>query len=314
MHSQQLGKSALVTSRLAYGCMRAAGTMDREKFTPEMEAVGRKGMLAAYEAGYTHFDHADIYGNGISEEIFGRLLKDVRGMRERVVIASKCGIRWAGDPEPGAPHRYDFSRQHIVASCERSLGRFGVDCIDLYLLHRPDYLAEPQEIAAAFEQLRAQGKVREFGVSNFRPSWLTMIQHACPMPLVVHQVEISLTRLACLEDGTLEQCVTEGITPVSWSPLAGGLLGDGGSPDPRDPRAEGLRTLLTTLDSVAARYESSRTVTALAWLLRHPARIVPIVGSTDPGRIRDAVRADTIELSREDWYTILVAARMQGLP
>ncbi len=215
MNTLRLGRSALFSSRLAYGCMRAAGTMDREKFTPDLEGVGRRAMRAAYEAGYTHFDHADIYGNGLSEEIFGRVLKEVRGMRERVVIATKCGIRWAGDPGPGAPHRYDFSHEHIVRSCERSLSRLGVEFIDLYMLHRPDVLADPQEIAAAFEQLRTQGKVREFGVSNFRPSYLTMIQRACAMPLVVHQAEISLTRLACLEDGTLEQCVMEGLTPVS---------------------------------------------------------------------------------------------------
>jgi predicted oxidoreductase len=294
--------------------MRASGTMERGKFTPDLEAVGRAAILAAYEAGYTHFDHADIYGNGLCEEIFGRVLKEVRGMRERILIGTKCGIRWAGDPEPGSPHRYDFSREHILKSCERSLERLGVDCIDLYMLHRPDYLADPGEIAAAFEQLRSQGKVREFGVSNFRPSYLAMIQRACPMPLVVHQVEISLARLDCFEDGTLDQCVADRITPVSWSPLARGLLGEWGGPDPRDPRAAGLGALLSTLDQIGEQHGQSRAVVSLAWLLKHPARIVPIVGSVGPARITDAVRADTVELSREEWYRILVAARMQGLP
>jgi predicted oxidoreductase len=182
------------------------------------------------------------------------------------------------------------------------------------MLHRPDYLADPQEIAAAFGQLKSQGKVREFGVSNFRPSSLSMFRDACPRPFVVHQVEIHLARLDCLEDGTLDQCLELGITPVSWSPLAGGLLGDGGRPDPKDPRAAGLRALLETLDAVAERLGVTRTVLSLAWLLRHPAGIVPVVGSTGPARIHDAVRADALELSREDWYTILVAARGQGLP
>ena len=314
MRTQALGGSPLVSTRLAYGCMRIAGTMDRSRLTAEREAAGRRAVLAAYEAGYTHFDHADIYGNGLCEEIFGRVLREVPGMRERILIATKCGIRWQGDPDPSAPHRWDFSREHIVRSCEASLRRLGVERVDLYMLHRPDYLADPQEIAAAFAQLRDQGKVREFGVSNFRPSYLSMVRAACPVPLVVHQVEIHLARLDGLEDGTLDQCRELGITPVSWSPLAGGLLGDGGRPDPGDPRAAGLRALLDVLDATAKRLGASRAALALAWLLRHPAGIVPVVGSTDPGRIRDAVRADALELSREDWYTILVAARMRGLP
>jgi predicted oxidoreductase len=314
MNSQPLGSSPLVSSRLAYGCMRISGTMDRAQLTAEREAAGRRAIVAAYEAGYTHFDHADIYGNGLCEEIFGRVLKEIPGMRDEVLIASKCGIRWRGDPDETAPHRWDFSREHIVRSCERSLERLRTDRIDLYMLHRPDYLADPQEIAAAFAELQRQGKVREFGVSNFRPSYLSMIRSACPMPLVVNQVEIHLARLDCLEDGTLDQCLEQGITPVSWSPLARGLLGDGGVPDPRDPRAAGLRALLEVLDSAAARLGVSRAVLSLAWLLKHPSCIIPVVGSVRPERIRDAVNADRLELGREDWYTILVAARMQGLP
>lgn len=314
MRTLSLGTSSLQSTRLAYGCMRVAGTMDRAQFTGDMDARGRAAIVAAYEAGYTHFDHADIYGNGISEEIFGRVLRDVPGMRERVVIGTKCGIRWAGDPDARAPHRYDFSRAHIVWSCEQSLKRLGVECIDLYMLHRPDYLADPHEVAGAFEQLQAQGKVREFGVSNFKPSTLAMIQRACPMKLHVNQVEVHLARLDGFEDGTLDQCLAEGITPVSWSPLAGGLLGDGGAPAHDHPRAEVLRRLLATLDELAVRHGVSRTVLVLAWLLKHPAGIIPIVGSTNPDRIRDAVRADTLELSREEWYTILTAARGQGLP
>jgi len=309
-----LGPSMLRSTRLAYGCMRVAGTMDRARLTPAMEAAGRAGILAAYEAGYTHFDHADIYGNGLCEEIFGRVLKDVAGMREQILIASKCGIRWKGEPAASAPHRWDFSREHILASCEASLRRLGTDRLDLYMLHRPDYLAEPDEIAAAFSQLKQQGKVLEFGVSNFRPSLLSMVQHACPMPLIVNQVEIHLGRLDCLEDGTLDQCLERDITPVSWSPLAGGLLGDGGRSKPDDPRAPGLHALLELLDAMAKERGVSRTVLSLAWLLRHPAGIIPLVGSIRPERIRDAVGADDLTLSREEWYTILVAARGQGLP
>lgn len=314
MKTQTLGRSALVSSRLAYGCMRVSGAGERAQFGPAREAAGRAAVLAAYEAGYTHFDHADIYGNGLCEEIFGRVLKDVAGMRDRILVASKCGIRWKGDPDAAAPHRWDFSREHILRSCEGSLRRLGTDRIDLYMLHRPDYLADPEEIAAAFGELKHQGKVLEFGVSNFRPSLLAAVQRACPMPLVVNQVEIHLARLDALEDGTLDQCLEGGVTPVSWSPLAGGVLGGGGAVPLDHPRAAGLRALLEALDALAGRLGVSRAVLALAWLLKHPARIVPIVGSANPARIRDAVRADDLELSREDWYAILVAARGTGLP
>ena len=314
MKTQVLGKSALVSSRLAYGCMRISGADPRERMTSEHETAARAAILTAFEAGYTHFDHADIYGNGLCEEIFGRVLRDVPGLRDQIVIASKCGIRWRGDPDPSAPHRWDFSKEHILRSCEGSLRRLGTDRIDLYMLHRPDYLADPHEIAAAFGELRQQGKVLEFGVSNFRPTLLAMIRNACPMPLVVHQVEIHLGHLDCLEDGTLDQCVQDGITPMSWSPLAGGLLGDGGRLDPGDPRAPGLRALLDLLDAKAAKYGVTRAVISLAWLLRHPARIIPVVGSVNPTRIRDAAKADGLTISREDWYDILVAAMMRPLP
>jgi predicted oxidoreductase len=314
LKTQTLGTSPLVSSRLAYGCMRINAWQSREQLTPAQEAAGRAAILAAWEAGYTHFDHADIYGNGVCEEIFGRVLRDVAGMRDRILVASKCGIRWRGEPGESAPHRWDFSREHILGSCEASLKRLGTDRIDLYMLHRPDYLADPDEIAGAFSELKRQGKVLHFGVSNFRPSMLSMVRRACPMPLVVHQVEIHLGRLDCFEDGTLDQCLQDGITPVSWSPLAGGMLGDGGVADPGHPRATERRALLELLDAMAAKHGVSRTVLSLAWLLKHPSRIIPIVGSANPGRIRDAAGADALELSREDWYSILAAARMQPLP
>ena len=235
-------------------------------------------------------------------------------MRDRVIVASKCGIRWRGEPDASAPHRWDFSREHVLRSCDASLERLGIERLDLFMLHRPDWLADPEEIASAFCRLRDQGKVTEFGVSNFRPSLLAAVQRACPMQLVVNQVEIHLERLDAFEDGTLDQCLAEGMTPVSWSPLAGGRLGEGGAVDPASPRAEGLRALHGLLDRMAAERGTSRAALALAWLLKHPARIVPVVGSVNPERIREAAKADTLELSREDWYTILLAARMQPLP
>src|SRR6266496_3099955 len=180
MQTIQVGRSSLNASRLAYGCWRIAGSWESARVTPEAEACGRRAVIAAFEAGYTFFDLADIYCEGASETIFGEALREVSGMRGRVLIASKCGIRKKGVPNPDSPYRYDFSAYHIVRSCERSLERLGVETIDLYQLHRPDFLGDPAEVAGAFGKLKKAGKAREFGVSNFRPSQLAALQKACP--------------------------------------------------------------------------------------------------------------------------------------
>ena len=242
--------------------MRIAGTWNPAEVTPEREAKGEAAVIAAYEAGYTLFDHADIYCRNECERIFGNVLKKVSGMRDDVIIATKCGIRFPGDPSPESPHRYDFSASHILTSCDRSLRTLGVEAIDIYQLHRPDLLMDPDEVLSAFETLHAQGKVRYFGVSNFLPSSLAALQSGLPFPLVVNQVEVSLARLDCFYDGTLDQCIELGLTPLSWSPLAGGWLGDGGSG--KDAKGE---KLLQTIDEVAKKYGVSRTAMNLAWLL-----------------------------------------------
>ena len=314
MRTQTIGKSDLVSTRLAYGCMRIAGGWAPQKVTAENRAVGRKAVLAAYEAGYRLFDHADIYCRGVCESLFGEVLREAPGMRREILIATKCGVRFAGDPKADSPQRYDFAAEHIVRSAEGSLKRLGVETIDLYQLHRPDYLMDPAEVAGAFEKLRRQGKVRWFGVSNFLPSRMTALQSACPMPLVVNQVEISLAHLDCLADGTLDQCLAEKITPLAWSPVARGLVADGGRVDPKHPKREGLEALVTLLDATAKKYGTTRSALSLAWLLKHPSRIIPLVGSTHPDRIRAAVKADEVELSREDWYGLFLAARMAPLP
>src|SRR6185295_11914733 len=215
MRTVTLGKSSLKGSRLAYGCWRIADPRTANEPSADIRERGRNAVLAAYEAGYTLFDHADIYGGGIPEEIFGQVLEIVSGMRERVIVATKCGIRTVNDPA-GAPFRYDFSAEHIRRSCEGSLKRLRIETIDRYQLHRPDNLMNPEEIAAVFSELKQAGKVREFGVSNFRPSQVTLLQKFCPMPLLVNQVEVSLANRSCFEDGTLDQCLAEKITPLAW--------------------------------------------------------------------------------------------------
>jgi predicted oxidoreductase len=314
MNLLPLGGSTLKGSRLCYGCWRIAGTRDQFKNPADAVAGGRAALIAAYEAGYTLFDGADIYGGGQAEEILGKTLRAVSGMRERILITSKCGVRHAGAPTPDAPGRYDFSPEYIVKSCEESLQRLGIETIDLYMLHRPDYLGDPHQIAGAFAQLYDAGKVRFFGVSNFRPSLVSALQAACPFPLVVNQVEISLMQRAALEDGVLDQCLERKMTPMAWSPLGAGLLGDGAKRLLPAQQSYQPEAVIKVLDEIAKTRGVSRTVIALAWLLRHPSGIVPIVGSTDPQRIREAVRSTEFELTREEWYRLFVAARGEPLP
>ena len=299
---------SLHTSRLAYGCWRILGHEGAEP-NAGREASAQQAVTAAYDAGFTFFDHADVYADGAAEKVFGDVLKKVSGMRERVVITTKCGIRRKGVPNPDSPYRYDFSADFIIKSCEQSLARLRVETIDIYQLHRPDYLMDPAEVAGAFAQLKQQGKVREFGVSNFRPPQFSVLQRACPFPLLVHQVEISLAKLEPFEDGTIDQCLAEKVIPLAWSPLAGGRLSDTLPIDINSPdhaRRIGLRA---TLDDIARDYGVSRTIIALAWLLKHPARIVPIIGTAKPERIREAAQTDKVHLSRDEWYRLLEAAR-----
>jgi predicted oxidoreductase len=314
MKTIELGNTHLPASRLAYGCWRIGGTWDPAEITPESRAAGHQAVIAAYEAGYTVFDNADIYCRGEAERIFGEALREVPGMRKNILVATKCGIRFPGEPQASSPQRYDFSADHIVRSCEGSLERMGIETIDLLMLHRPDYLADPEEVAAAFTRLKEQGKVRFFGVSNFRPMLVTTLQTVCPMMLVAHQVEISLVKRDALEDGTLDQCLVERLTPMAWSPLAAGLIGAGASR--LLPSQQGYQTaaINAALDVIARDRGCSRTAVALAWLLKHPAKIMPVIGTIQPGRIREAATADDLELTREEWYRLLLAARGTPLP
>jgi predicted oxidoreductase len=308
--------SSLKVSRMAYGCWRIAGTWDPAKVTTVAQAAGRKAILAAYDAGFTLFDQADIYCHGETEKILGQVLKSNRSLRKNIVLATKCGIRMAGVPTKDAPYRYDFSADYIIRSCEQSLKRLGVETIDLYQLHRPDYLMDPSEVASAFSRLKKSGKVREFGVSNFRPSQVSALQSACPMKLVVNQVEVSLANLDRFEDGTLDQCLAEGITPMAWSPLAGGIIADGATKvlPSQEAYRKKAKAIKTAVARVAKAHGATPVAVALAWLLRHPSGIIPIVGSTQPENIRAAAQAPEVSLSREEWYQLLLAARGERLP
>ncbi len=295
--------------------MRISGVWNPADLTQNHVEAGKQALLSAWEAGYTLFDHADIYGQGTCESIHGELFKDVPSMRKEIVIATKCGIRFGGDPNPDSPGRYDFRKEYILECCDRSLKRLGVETIDIYQLHRPDLLMDPHEVAEAFDILHSSGRVRYFGVSNFLPSTLSMLQSVLADHfLVVNQVEISLGHIDCLYDGTLDQCIEENILPLAWSPLGGGFLGEGAEVQLDRANAERLLAIQKVVDEVAKKHGVSRTVVALAWLLKHPSKIVPIVGSTKPHNIEDAVKADSLDLNREDWYRLLIAAQGHPMP
>jgi predicted oxidoreductase len=313
MKTQLISHGPLSSSRLVYGTASIAGPWDKP-VTAERRATGQAAIHAAVDAGFNHIDTADIYCFGASESIIGETLRQSPALRDRLILTTKCGVRFPGDGGPKATYRYDFSASHILASCDGSLKRLGTDHVDLYLLHRPDVLMNPPEVAQAFDQLQRAGKVLHFGVSNFSPTQLAMLQTHLPMPLVAHQIEIHPARLDPFTDGTLDQCIGRAITPMAWSSLGRGMFGDGAFVDPKNPRHDLLSKLVALIDEIAAALGTNRSTLALAWLLKHPSGILPIIGTTQHQRIRDAAKADGVELSREDWYRIYIAARGQALP
>jgi predicted oxidoreductase len=293
-----LGRSALRVFPIAYGCWRLVGGDVR---------TARARIETALEAGIDLFDLADVYGLdhggqafGESETLFGRVLADAPQLRDRMIVATKGGI------VPGVP--YDASAGHLASACEASLKRLGIDRIDLYQIHRPDWLAHPAETAAELVRLRETGKIRQVGVSNYGAAQFESLQRHLPFPIATHQPEFSCAALGPLHDGVLDQCLREGVTPLAWSPLAGGRLGDAVAGD------ASLAALHAKLDAIAAREGVTRSAVALAWLLAHPAGVVPIVGTQQPARLAACLRAFDVRLTRRDWYEIVVASQGEALP
>ena len=308
MKYMNLGQTDLNSSRLIYGCMRISGD--------NTESDRKKGSVAirkAIDSGYNHFDHADIYGGGASEEVFGHtfkaLLKEQPNLREQIIITSKAGIRPKNGDEY-APTRYDFSQQYLLDRVDGILQRLGVEQLDVFLLHRPDFLMDAKEIAETFALLKASGKVKNFGVSNFTPSQVNLLRNALAMPLIANQVEINIHNIDTLLDGTLDQCQELDITPIAWCPLGGVAYSAWGNTFSIDDE----RRIESELTLQAQKYQCLPWQIVLAWLLKHPAGIFPIVGSTTPERIAAAKLAFEIAYSREDWYRLLEARNGQAVP
>jgi predicted oxidoreductase len=259
---------------------------------------------AALALGITSFDHADIYGGYTVEALFGEALAAAPGLRDRLQIVTKCGIRLVSPARPEhAVKSYDSSRAHIVASVDASLRALRTDRIDLLLIHRPDPLADPDEIAEAFRALHQAGKVLEFGVSNHGAAAFAMLHRR--HPLATNQIEFSPLQMRALADGTLEQCSDLGTPPMIWSPLAGGrLFGD-------DAQARRVRAVL---EDLGRRHGVSAATIAYAWILRHPSLPMPITGSGRIDVLRDAVAALQITLTREDWTRVWQASMGHEVP
>jgi predicted oxidoreductase len=291
-----LGPTALCVAPLAWGMWRFRG---------DDLASAQALVETALETGVDLFDTADIYGPdngeafGAAEALLGRVLAASPGLRDRMVLATKGGI------EMGVP--YNSSAAYLEQACEASLRRLRVGRIDLYQIHRPDSLAHPAEIAGALDRLRRAGKIAEAGVSNHTPAQVRALVAHLPFPLATIQPELSPLAIAPIEDGVLDQAMELGLGVLAWSPLAGGRLAQPGD----DTRAG---RVAQALDALAQPRGVSRTVLALAWIMAHPARPIPIVGSQRPERIREAAQALRVKLTRPDWYSVLVAARGEPLP
>ncbi|MCJ7811915.1 aldo/keto reductase [bacterium] len=260
------------------------------------------------DLGITTYDHADIYGDYTCEKRFGEALADAPHIRQRIQIMTKCGIKLVSKNHPD--HRiksYDTSRNHIIASVENSLNMLHTDYLDLLMIHRPDPFMHAEDVAEAFQSLHQAGKARFFGVSNFLPSQFDFLSSYVSVPLVTNQIEISVIHLDSFFDGTLEMCQKLQISPMAWSPFGGGELFRGkGKKEIRIRQALhqiGRASEGATIDQVA-----------LAWLLCHPAKIVPILGSGKLERIQSAIQAETLSLSREEWFTIWRASTGEEVP
>jgi predicted oxidoreductase len=252
------------------------------------------------DQGITTFDHADIYGDHSNEEIFGNLIRGNSSLRNRMQLVTKCGIKFpsAKRPKTWVKH-YDTSREHIIWSAENSLKMLGTDRLDLLLIHRPDPLLNPEVVSEAFSQLREQGKVLHFGVSNFTSSQFELLQSNLSFPLVTNQIELSLTEHSSMFDGTLDTLMKHKVCPMAWSPLGGGKL---------------MEQNFRQVFAKSSQYNATENQLAIAWLLRHPSKIFPVIGTTKPERIQESAGAMNFSIDVQDWFDMLKVVQGKEMP
>ncbi|MEO8474454.1 MAG: aldo/keto reductase [Chryseolinea sp.] len=290
MEQKSLHQSGPVLSRIIAGAWR---------WNLPVNNVDRL-IRTSLDLGITTFDHADIYGDHENEQTFGNALRLDPSLRRRMEIVTKCGIKFPSSRRPASwVKHYDTSAKHIAWSVDNSLQNFGTDYIDLLLIHRPDPLLNPGEVAEAFAALKASGKVLHFGVSNFTSTQFEVLQSYMSQPLVTNQLEISLAHHSSMFDGSLDVLMKHRVSPMAWSPLGGGRLMDGSSDQ---------------VFAKADRYGASKVQFALAWLLKHPSGIFPVIGTTQPERISESAKAVDFEIDVQDWFEMLKIVQGNEMP
>lgn len=319
-----LNARGIPASRIALGCMGLGGGWDHEPLTAENIRQGHDAVEAALSIGINFFDHADIYTRGKAEKVFGQIFKDRPGLREEIIIQSKCGIRLI---EPGdTSNTFDISGEHILRSVDGTLSRLGTEYLDILLLHRPDPLMDPEEIAEALRQLKKAGKVRHFGVSNMSASQIRLLQHYCDEPFIVNQLHMSLAQISWLDamvsvnrepwkditfpEGTVEYCRMENIQLQAWGPLAQGSF----SGRSLEGQPENIVQTAALVSSLAEQKNTTPEAIVLSWLMTHPAAIQPVIGTVNPKRIAACAGADKVGLSRKEWYELYISSRGEKLP
>ena len=310
-------------SPLVLGCMGLGGGWNKQAIGAPDINQAHQVIDAALDSGICVFDHADIYTLGKAEQVFGQVLRQRPELRQHMSLQSKCGIRF--DDALG-PKRYDASKRWLEHSVEGILQRLGIEQLDVLMLHRPDPLMEPEDVANAFNALQAAGKVAHFGVSNMQRPQMAFLQSAISQPLVCNQVELSLSHLAWLEQGvtggspthsasnfvpgTIEYCRQHNVQLQSWGSLSQGIY----SGRPLHDATAAVQQTARLVASLAADYQVSKEAIVLAWLMRHPANIQPVIGTTNVERIKACAQAPQLELTREQWYALYIAARGEELP
>ena len=284
-------------SRIIAGTM-TWGSWGKQLTKSEMAAL----MVECLKIGITTFDHADIYGGYSNEAEFGSAFKESQISRNNIQLISKCGIQYVCEARDNKVKHYNYSKEYIIWSAENSLRNLQTDFLDLFLLHRPSPLMQPEEIAEAVMRLKKSGKIKAFGVSNFTPSQIAMIEKA--IPVSVNQVECSLTADNVLFDGSLDDVVTNNRTAMAWSPLGSYFR----------EKSEQTERIKAQIGIFEEKYNADASQILLAWLLRHPANIHPVVGTTAPERLLKARQAVNISLELEDWFALLTASQGHKVP
>lgn len=300
MRRQKLHPSGPEFSALSAGLWR----MDAWNFDTS-QTIG--WIESCLEAGITTFDHADIYGLYTNEARFGKALAEKPSLRDQMELVTKCGVALVCERRPeNRVNHYDTSAKYIIDSVEESLKNLQTEILDLVLIHRPDPLMDADSTAKTFMELIDQGKIRHVGVSNFTPSQFDLLQSRLDVPIVTNQVECSLHHLDPIFDGTLDQAQQKMISPMFWSPFSGGSLFQ--SANERDMRIK------EAMEPLKDKYGASEAQLALAWLMALPSRPVPVLGSGKTERLTEAAAAVSIELERQDWFTLLIASQGHPVP